>query len=809
MGLSHDVRYAVRILRRTPALTWPAVASLALGIAVNTTMFSVVNAVLLKPLGRSGEGELVRIGRSLKGDRSFRSSMLGEFSYLREHATSLSGLTGHQIEPVTINGPDSVQVASSELVTASYFSVLRVPLQLGRDFGPADDHVSGGARVAILSHRFWRRQFGADPGVIGRTISLDGAEFSIIGVSTPGFTGTFPGVDTDLWLPATTTTSPRNRPEREPTSLNLIGRLKPGISMQAAAAEFDVLARRLAELDPERGRERGFVLGEARGAHPILARVAGTFLMLLMGVVSVVLLVACANVASLLLARASGRHGELAVRLALGAHRRRLISQLLVESGILALAGGMTGLALAWMAVSFVNGLSIANGPTGTPIFLDLQLDTRVLLFTTTVTILTTLVFGLMPAIQASRVDLITLLKSPQAFFGRGRSRLRGALLVLQVALSCVLLIAAALLFQSLHNAGRIDVGFDPEHVVIASFNLEPLGYDRAKTDAFFDELLHRTRLLPGVERAALADYVPMGDRGSALGFTFPDSPSAGQERSAVAYNRVSDAYFATIRQPLVRGRDFMPGDVRTAPPVVIVNEALARRFWPGGDPIGKHVKIGDEAAPREIVGVVKDAKFSSFGDEVAPFVFFPARQMFGPILTVHVRTTGEPADALAAIRRLAAEIDRGVAPRSARTMREEMGFSLVPVRIAQSVFSIAGAIGLILALGGLYGLVCYTLARRTKEIGIRIALGATRQNVFRVIVGGAVRLTLVGVGIGVALAAAGTRLLSTFLYGLSPTDPPTFVGIAVLLVLVTLAAGYAAARKGLTVDPVVALRHE
>jgi putative ABC transport system permease protein len=809
VGLSHDARHAVRILRRTPALTWPAVASLALGIAVNTTMFSVVNAVLLKPLGRSGDGELVRIGRSLKGDQSFRSSTLEEFRYLRDQATSLSGLTGHQIEPVSISGPDRVQVASSELVTAGYFSVLRVPLQLGRDFGPADDQGSGGARVVILSHRFWHRHFGADPNIVGRSISLNGGEFSVIGVSGRGFAGTFPGVDTDLWLPATTTTSPRNRPEREPTSLNLIGRLKPGISMQTAAAEFDVLARRLAELDPERGRERGFVLGEARGAHPLLARVAGMFLMLLMAVVSVVLLVACANVASLLLARASGRHGELAVRLALGARRRRLISQLLVESGVLALAGGMAGLVLALMAIGFVNGMSFANGPTGTPIFLDLQLDTRVLLFTATITILTTLVFGLVPAIQASRVDLITLVKSPQPFFGRGRSRLRGALLVLQVALSCVLLIAAGLLFRSLRNAGSIDVGFDPEHVVIASFNLEPLGYDRAKTDAFFDELLHRTRLLPGVERAALADYVPMGDRGNTMGLTFPDSLSAGQEPTTVAYNRVSDGYFATIRQPLMRGRDFTPGDVHTAPPVVIVNEALARRYWPGGDPIGKHAKIGDEPAPREIVGVVKDAKFSSFGDDVAPFVFFPARQIFGPILTVHVRTTGEPADALAAIRRLAAEIDRGVAPRSARTMREEMGFSLVPVRIAQGVFSVAGAIGLMLALGGLYGLVCYTLAQRTREIGIRIALGATRQNVFRVIVGGTVRLTLVGVAIGVALAAAGTRLLSALLYGLSPTDPLTFAGIAALLVLVTVAAGYVAVRKGLTVDPVVALRHE
>jgi predicted permease len=809
MPLGQDVRYAVRVLRRTPALTWPAIASLALGIAVNTTMFSVVNAVLLKPLGRSGDGELVRIGRSLRGDRSFRSSTYDEFLYLREHASAISDVTGHQIEPVSVDGPDGARAASSETVTFSYFSVLRVPLEIGRDFDPNDDRLGAGARVVILSHRFWQRQFNADRRVLGRTISLNGSDFSIIGVAARGFSGTFPGVDTDLWVPATPAPPGPNRPEREPISLNLIARLKPGVSVQTAAAEFDVLARRLAELDPDRARDRGFVLASARGAHPLLARVAGMFLMLLMGVVAVVLLVACANVASLLLARASSRHGELALRLALGAGRRRLIAQLLVESGLLAVAGGMAGLILAAGAVSFVNRLSIVNGPTGTPIFLDLQLDTRVLLFTAAITIVTTLVFGLVPSIQASRADLMTLVKSSQSFFGRERSRLRGALLVLQVALSCVLLIAAGLLLRSLRNAGSLDVGFDPEHVVIASFNLEPLGYDRAKTDTFFEELLRRARQLPGVERAALADFVPMGDRGSTLGFTFPGSASAGQQPVTLAYNRVSDDYFATIRQPLIRGRDFTPRDRHTTPPVVIVNEALARRYWPGGDPIGRHLRIGDEKPAREVVGVAKDAKFASFGDEVTPFVFFPANQLFGPILTIHLRTSTDAADALAAIRRLAADIDRGAVPRSARTMREEMGFSLVPVRIAQSVFSIAGAIGVLLALGGLYGLVCYTLARRLKEIGIRLALGASHHHIFRVIVGGAVRLTLIGVAIGVALAAALTRVLSAFLYGLSPTDPLTFGGIAALLVLVTLLAGYAAARRGLRADPVVALRHE
>ncbi|HEX7779430.1 MAG TPA: ABC transporter permease, partial [Vicinamibacterales bacterium] len=654
MGRLSDLTYALRILRRTPALTWPAVASLALGIAVNTTMFSVVNAVLLKPLGRSGDGELVRIGRSVRGDQSFRSSTYGEFTFLREQATSLSGLLGWQIEPMSIDRPDGAYLASGELVTAGYFSVLGVPLQLGRDFGPNDDRAGGGARVAILSHRFWRRQFGGDLGIVGRPISLNNQEFEIVGVAGPGFSGTFPGVDTDLWLPVTAGNLAKNPADRDPSSLGLIGRLKPGVSMETARAELDVLNRRLAELDPDRSRDRGFVLGSARGAHPLIARIAGLFLMALMAVVGLVLLVACANVASLLLARASSRHNELAMRLALGADRRRVISQLLVESGVLALVGGTVGLALALLAVRVLNGLSIANGPTGTPIFLDLQLDTRVLLFTATVTMLTTLVFGLVPAIQASRVDLIALVKGSPSVPGLGRSRLRGALLVVQVALSCVLLIGAGLLFRSLRNAGDLDVGFDPDHVVIASFNLEPLGYERARTNAFFDEVLRRTRLLPGVERAALADFVPMGDRGSGLTFTFPGNPAGDRQQGSVAYNRVSEEYFATIRQPLVRGRDFTTRDVPGAPLVVIVNEAMGRRYWPGEDPLGRQIKIGDEPLSREVVGVVKDAKFASFGGDVGPIVFFPAKQLFGPNLTIHARTAAEEADTLGRVRRLA-----------------------------------------------------------------------------------------------------------------------------------------------------------
>jgi predicted permease len=805
MGRLSDLTYAVRILRRTPSFTWPAVASLALAIALNATMFSVVNAVLLRPLGRSGDGDLVRIGRSQRGDRTFRSATLEEFEYLRRHAATIGGLSGHQIESVTVDGPEGSLVASIEVVSASYFSVLGVAPRAGRDFGPAEEQ-AGGPPAVIISDRFWRRHFGRDVAAVGRPLSLNRHTFTIVGVAAAGFVGTFPGVDVDLWVPVTTVDLVTSQVRREPPALHLIARLNPGVSMASAAAELDVLARRRAEENPDRSRDRGFIVGSARGAHPALAGAAGLFVLLLMGVVGIVLLLACANVASLLLARASARHAELALRLALGAGRKRLVGQLLAESGVLAVLGAATGLGMSLLAVQSLNGLSIATGPTGTPIFLNLQLDSRVLAFTAALTILTTFAFGLVPALQASRADLISLLKHARVF-GWRRSRLRGGLLVIQVALSCVLLIAAGLLFRSLRNAASLDVGFDPDRVTVTSFALQP--FDRDHVDRFFDELLRRARLLPGVEHAALADFVPMGGRGSTIAVFVPGiSPPSGGDTQRLPYNTVSDGYFATLRQPLARGRDFTSARASDGPSALIVNEALARQFWPDENPLGKLIRIEGEPAAREVVGVVRDARWS-FGNAAGPFLYLQAGPRYAPLFSLHVRTSGGSSVDAARLRRLTAAVDAAVSIRDTHTLRDRMGFGLVPARIAQGVFTISGVIGLLLALGGLYGLVAYTLAQRLQEIGVRVALGATRGNLFRVIVGGAVRLTVIGVALGIGAAAAGTRLLSALLYGLSPLDPLTFGGIAGLLVLVTLLAGYAAARKGLTVDPVIALRHE
>jgi macrolide transport system ATP-binding/permease protein len=809
MNIRTDFRYAVRLLTRTPAFTIPAIASLALGIAVTTTMFSVVNAVLLRPLGMPESGDLVRIGRSPRGEQSFRSASYDEFTYLRTHATSLDALVGGQMESLMLNGPDGSRLVSGEIVAGDYFALVAAPPAIGRSFGDAQYSGGAGDAVVVISNRFWRRQFGADPSAVGRIISLNGVAFTIVGVAPPGFVGTFPGVDIDVWLPISMihVANPGDA-RRSAPSIGLLGRLKRGASIETTRAELDVLANRLSQEVPGRDRNRVFTVARARGVHPAFARVLGVFLALMLAVVGLVLLIACANVAALLLARANARHGEFAVRLALGASRPRIVRQLLVESCLLALVAAAAGVLLTTWPLQLLNAFSLISGPTGTGIFFDLRLDRHVLAFTAGVTALTVMGFGLAPAIHATRVDLIASLKNSQSLSARTRSRFRGALMVVQVALSCMLLVAAALLVRSLRNTQHIDLGFKPDGVVVASFDLRRLGYERSRVNAFYVDALRRMRALPGVQAAALANFIPMSDSGGH--FTVPGmAPPPGQEAFTIPFGIASDGYFSTIQQPLARGRDFTPEDRIGAPPVAIVNQAMARLFWPGQDPIGKRVRLKrEEETEFEVIGVIGDAKYWSYNEDIGPLVIVPHAQHHEGALVLYVRTVASPASALADIRRVVADLDPNVA-HMGRTMRESMAFALAPARVAQMVFGVAGAVALLLAVGGLYAFVCYALEQRLKEIGIRVALGASRRRVLQVVMGSAFRLTVVGVLIGLALAAGVARLASSLLYGLSPTDPLTFGGIAVLLMAIALAAGYAAARKGLNVDPMVVLRHE
>jgi len=800
---AQHVRHACRFLLRTPAFTLPAVASLALGIAVNTTIFSVLDATLLRPLAADGS-DLVRVFRSARAEREFRSLSREEFAYLRQHASSFAELSGHQIESVPIRIADQPATVSAEIVAGDYFGVLAAQPVLGRSFS-AEEDAAPAAAVTVISDRFWRRSFGAHVNVIGRTVLLSNNVFTIVGVAPASFTGAFPGVATDLWLPAST--AHLAKPGPTDPSLMLIGRLAAGATASTARAELAVLARRMEAQHIARDRAHVFVLAGARGVHPAAAGPLRVLLLLIMAVVGVVLLIACANVASLLLARGSARRVELAVRITLGASRRRIMTQLLIESLVLACLGGAAGVLLAVWPVQLLNVVSPIAGPTGAALFFNLRIDARVLLFTTALTMLTALFFGLLPAMHATRNALSAALKGAPSGTPRIRFGLRHALVTAQVGLCFILLVAAGLLFRSVRIAARMDVGFDPDGVVVASFDLQTLGFEPADAAAFHTELLERARALPGVERAALASFVALGDRrGHPWPLAVPGAtPRSAEDRPTVPVGKVSSDYFATVRQPLLRGREFTAhdGDAR----VVIVNEALARRYFPADDALGKRIGLGEDLAEYEIIGIAQDARFSSFGGEVQPFALLPAPGEGW----LHVRMRGSrPASrTLADVGRLARQMDARIPAPRGQTMRAAMASSIMPARLGQGLFGITGTIALLLAAGGLYGLVYYTLQQRIREIGIRVALGAPRGAVFRVIVGRAVRLAGIGVVLGAAVAAAATRLLSALLYGLSPTDPLTFGGIAALLLLVTLGAGYIAARKGLDADPNTILRHE
>ena len=808
--IGSDLRHAVRLFGRTPAFTLPAIASLALGIAVNTTMFSVVNALFLRPLPTSRSDTLVRVGRSMNDDGSFRSLSYEEFEFLQRHASSFSDLVGHQIASVFIRGSDGAQFVSAEIVTSSYFRALEKRPVLGRSFDETivDDH------SVVISERFWRQRFGAAPTAVGRGVAIDDRPFTIIGVAPPGFMGTFPGVATDVWLPSVRPgTVPRTDPRTQDGVGLVMGLLSRDASIETARVELQDLSRRMSELNPRRESARGFVLADSRGIHPGIARGIRPFVAGMMGIGGVVLLIVCANVASLVLARANARRAELAVRLALGAARRRVVTQLLVESGLLALVGATAGFAFSFWAVRSINAVTMIPGPTGAPVFLDVRLDHRVLIFTAAVTMLATIAFALIPAVQGARVNIMAALNDPQSAPGRSRSRWRGALVIVQVTVSVVLMVGAVLLVRSVRNSTRVDLGFDPDRVTVISFNLQPLGYDRTRAEQFYGELLRRARGLPGVEQAALADFIPMGGRGGTVTVQDPRSTlPSGEDHVSAAYNRVSDGYFATVGQTLIRGRGFTSQDRSGTPAVAVVNETMARRFWPTEDAIGKRIRIvsepGDPGQEREIVGVANDARYRSFGGDVGPFVFLPVIDG-GRASTLHIRAASHRSAVLRDTHALVREIDAHAVPQSSQMMREAMSFALVPARIAQTVLGVAGIIALLLATGGLYGLVCYTLEQRVKEIGIRVALGASRERIFRLIVGSTVRLTAIGVALGMLLAAGAMRLVSSLLIGLSPTDPLTFASVAALMAAVTLGAAYVAARKGLRVDPVVMLKHE
>jgi macrolide transport system ATP-binding/permease protein len=815
--LLQDLRFAARGLRKNPGFTGAAILTLGLGIGANASIFTMVNTLFFKPPAQvERPGELVSVYTSdFSGPRFSTSSWVDYLDFQRGSQEVLAGLASFTPRPFSLAAGEETQRVFGEEVSGNYFDVLGMRPAAGRFLRPAENVVPGTQPVAVIGYGLWQRRFSGRAEAVGSIVHLNGHPFTIVGVAPRDFVGSFRGLKFEIWTPllmhAVLNAGSQDLTNRGDRGLFLIGRLQPGVTVERARARFAVLARQLHAAYPDnwtdvRHESRAITVlpeREARVFPAVRGPVIG-FVGLLTAVVSLVLLICCANVANLLLARASGRRREIAIRLAMGAPRRRLVRQLLTESLLLATLGAGAGLLLATWTTGFLQAF---QPPLPLPVALDFSLDGRVLGYTITIAMLAGVVFGLVPAMRATRPDLVRALKDETALTAHGRRRvtMRDALVITQVAVSMVLLVMAGLFLRSLGKAQAADPGFAADGLVLLTTEPSIQGYDSARTAVFYDQLESRVRALPGVTAATLAESVPLGLGMNRRGVQVDGYVPQSGEEMEFGDNTVSAGYFGAMGIPMLKGREFSPVDRPGASPVAIVNEAFARRFWPGQDPIGK--RIGQPDAWREVVGVAKDGKYASLGEEPKPYFYLPLAQSYSTDLTLHVRT-GNPAALQGDLRVLVHALDSDLPIRMV-TMDEHLGLSVLPQRIGATLLGVFGALGLILASVGLYGVLAYSVALRRREIGVRIALGAAAADVRRLVVGQALRLVIAGVVAGLLVAFAAGRLASSFLFGVGAADPLTFAGVPLLLGAVAVLASGLPAHRAARIDPMDALRSE
>jgi len=820
----NPTRYAARTLLNSPGFTIVALLSLALGIGVNTTIFSVVNAVLLRPLPVERPSELVEI-YSTTGNDDFPQSVFSYPDYvdLRDNNDVYSGVAAHVMAVASLREADATpRTVMAEVVSANFFDVMGVPAQLGRTFAPDEGVTEGTHPVVVLGDGFWRAHFGADPGVIGREVRINTLPFTVIGVLPASYTGMLPAVTPQIWVPLQMSENLSligiNDVEESPigdTRLERRGsrylftkaRLAPGVSLQQAQAATSALMARLEETYPDTNDKRGADVLPAASVRlfPMIDQVLTPVAALLLGLVGLVLLIACANVANMVLARSSARSRELAVRLALGASRGALVRQLLTESLLLAGAGGLLGLLFAVLAIRSVQRLDVIAQLS---LSFEFGVDARVFAFTLLVSLATGLLFGLLPALRASRPQLVPALKDAEDGAGLGR-RLgaRDLLVVAQIAVSLLLLVGAALLGRSLQGARDIDLGFDVEHTAMIEMQLDMIGYGDEQADAFQRQYLERVRALPGVEAAALTQRFPLTGSVSVTDVYLPGVNDGPDDEGYQADEAVTGpGYFDAIGVPLIEGRDFSTADTPESPPVAIVNQTMARAYWPGESVLGKRFRTGVDGDEYEIVGVSGDYKVRTVGEDPRPYVHFARTQRRSTYAMVVARTAGDPERL---VTQLADEL-RAMEPDLASggsTVHDSVQVSLLPVTLGAKMLAGFGLLATTLAAVGLYGVIAYSVSRRVREIGIRIALGADRGGVVRLVVRRGMVLAATGVALGLVAAAALSGLLSSFLYGISALDPLAFGGAAATLLAVAFVANYIPARRASRIDPLAALR--
>jgi putative ABC transport system permease protein len=805
--LLRDLRYAARMMLRNPAFTSIAVLTLALGIGANTAIFSVVNGVLLRPLPYHEPGRLVLIAEKT----SYPTVSTSYENYLdwRDQSHSFETMEATHASTITLTGSGEPERLNVRMATAGLFPMLGIDASMGRTFLPEEDKANG-APVVLLSHGLWQRRFGASREILGKPITLDAQPYTVVGVLPSGFQVIQPA---DLYLPFTpwARTLPEDRNWHP--GIFPLARLKPGVTREQARAEMVGITKRLEEQYPlfNTGKSADVV-----GLQDKIVQNSRPALLLLLAAVSFVLLIACVNVANLLLARAATRGREIAIRAAMGASRRRMIRQLLTESALLSAVGGAVGLLMAWAALGPLLRLAADSVPQGVPIGLDLP----VLAFTALVSLLTGILFGIVPALRTAKLDLRETLNegSRGTTSGPGQHHLRGALVAMEIALAVLLLVGSGLLLRSFSRLQEVPPGFQPDHLFVADLPLSETAYaEPPRRYDFFDRLVERAKALPGVKSAAAASFLPVSGGGSVIHFNVKGRPpKTPNDFIAAGYRTITPGYLETLGVPLVQGRLFTAADREGAPPVVVINTTMLKTFFNNGNPLGKYLQLGatpeQEVPWMEVVGVAGDVR-PGLGIDPQAEMYLPYRQADEVLpvfqLSLVLRTASDPLLQASAVRSALADIDPNQPLVKVRTMEENMATSVAQPRFRTWLIGIFAGMALLLAAVGVYGVMSYTVTQRTNEIGVRVTLGARPKEIYRIIVGEGLRFALLGVGMGLVAALALTRLLQSFLFGVSAYDPLTFAGVAVVLILVALAASFIPARRATRVDPMVALRYE
>ena len=813
-----DIRQAVRNLCKTPGFTAVAAITLALGIGANTAIFSIVNAVLLRPLPFRDPGRLVQLTEfdTRRGD----TASLGSISYpdmvdIRSSNHSFEGVAAFGDNDVTVTGAGQPSHVKAELVTSNLFSLLGVNPSVGRPFSEEED--GPGHHVVILSDAFWQRHFNADPTIIGRSIDLNGRAFTIVGVMPPGFQYPIQAEAEDMWTSFSRQAEVDNPKDTPATAIrgdhfiNVIARLRNNVGLHQANANLAAIGRQLAQQHPDTNSYTGIA---ARTEVDYLVGETRTPLLILFGAVGLVLLIACANVANLLLARATARGREIAIRAALGATRWRVIRQLMTEALALSIVGALLGAAVAIWSLAAIVKLYPSNLPRAA----NISIDYRVLLFSAGLAIITGIIFGLAPALQVSMPDLTEAMRerSRGATSGPVHHRLRSGLVIAQTALGMMLLMGAGLLIRSFHRLSNVNLGFNPEHVLTANFDLSETRYNPDQQDQFFRGFIGRLRALPGVINAAGSIPLPLSENYFSVNFNRVDRPVSKADEPSAGFYVVVPGFFETMQIPLVRGRTFDEHDQRNSPPVMIINEQLARKYYPNEDPIGKMMKIGAGEGvarasykTRQIVGVVGDFRKNDLVTEPYPSYFIPLPQlMWGPP-TLTIRTAGDPNTVTSEVRKVLSSMDADAPLYNVRTMEDYLALDLGRARFQTTLLSLFAGIALMLTAVGLYGVMAYTVVQRTQEIGIRVALGASRENVLRMILQDSFAMTGLGLLLGTIGALAMSSVLSDLLYEVKALDPLTFVAVAIILAAVSFVGSYLPAWRAARVDPMIALRYE